>query len=87
MNGEALDVTLQYILPIYISLTQMAVFQCLVVDVVSEKESKMKEIMHIYGITEKLYWTAWLLCYGIYAVACIAIMLWVLTSYSHVFDQ
>lgn len=41
---------LGFLLPVYMVFAMFSMFQAMTVDIVSEKESKMKEILHIHGV-------------------------------------
>ncbi|CAD7927180.1 unnamed protein product [Amoebophrya sp. A25] len=85
MTSAAVMEVLAIILPFYLVFAMFSIVQCLVVDVVTEKETKMKEIMHIYGVSDFAYWFGWLSCYSTYAALCVLVMLVVLGQYTSMF--
>lgn len=74
VDRNVVGVVLSFMLPFYMVFAMMPVFMNMVVDILIEKESKMKEIMHIYGIDDKAYWLGWLSCYGVYSFCCSVVM-------------
>ncbi|CAJ1447554.1 unnamed protein product [Effrenium voratum] len=45
-----------------------------IVDIIGEKEQKMKIIQNIYGMSESLYWSTWFFFYALIAALCIVII-------------
>lgn len=60
-----------YIIP----MAMFAICQMQLIDIVQEKESKMKEIMHIYGVSHFAYYVSWIAVYWLYAVFSMCFML------------
>jgi len=44
------------------------------IDIIGEKDKKMKIIQNIYGMSETMYWTTWFTFYGLIAVICMCII-------------
>ena len=44
------------------------------VDIIGEKEKKLKIVQNIYGMSESMYWTTWMTFYGIIAVISLIII-------------
>ena len=57
MTSAAVMEVLTVILPFYLVFSMFSMVQCLVVDIVTEKETKMKEIMHIYLRLQTLHFS------------------------------
>lgn len=51
--------------PFYFMFALVSVFSFVVMDMVGEKESRMKEVMKTYGLSSTMFWTSWLLTYAI----------------------
>lgn len=51
--------------PFYFMLALVSVFSFVVMDMVAEKESKVKEIMKTYGLSSSMFWLSWLLTYAL----------------------
>eukprot|EP00392_Amoebophrya_sp_AT5.2_P004860 g4869.t1 len=85
-GSAALLNQLAVILPVYLVFAMFSMVQCIVVDIVCEKESKMKEVMHIYGVSDTDYWLGWLLCYGSYSAGCVLVLVSVLGYTTTIFE-
>lgn len=44
------------------------------IDIIGEKEKKLKIVQNIYGMSESMYWTTWMAFYGIIAVISLIII-------------
>ena len=44
------------------------------IDIIGEKEKKLKIVQNIYGMTESMFWTSWFAFYVIIAALCISII-------------
>jgi len=74
MTADMAGTALPYILSVVISTSM----QSGVVDVVEEKESKMKIVQEIYGVTKAAYWSSWGAFYSV--AAAVSTFMWLLFS-------
>jgi len=65
--------------PLYLSFALTSLLQCVIVEIVTEKESKMKIVQEIYGLTSFMYWASWVGYFAIVSAVAIAIICILLT--------
>ncbi|CAE8601223.1 unnamed protein product [Polarella glacialis] len=65
---------LALIVPLYVTIAIQGALQCVIVEVVSEKESKMKVIQNIYGLSTSMYWASWMGYFLILSSICVAVI-------------
>eukprot|EP00931_Biecheleriopsis_adriatica_P084220 TRINITY_DN5797_c0_g1_i2.p1 TRINITY_DN5797_c0_g1~~TRINITY_DN5797_c0_g1_i2.p1 ORF type:complete len:1395 (+),score=291.85 TRINITY_DN5797_c0_g1_i2:23-4207(+) len=75
LNVPEVRATLMAVLvPVYIVLAVQGALQCAIVEIVSEKESKMKVVQEIYGLSTTMYWISWGGYFLIVSSVCIALL-------------
>eukprot|EP00928_Gymnodinium_smaydae_P031784 TRINITY_DN23219_c0_g1_i1.p1 TRINITY_DN23219_c0_g1~~TRINITY_DN23219_c0_g1_i1.p1 ORF type:complete len:1428 (-),score=165.40 TRINITY_DN23219_c0_g1_i1:57-4340(-) len=71
--------------PFFVVSAINAVFTSVVVEIVSEKETKMKVIQEIYGCTDFTYWMSWVAYFFIVSSICVGMIVFGLTVVVPVF--
>ena len=71
-TGNVLEALICPVLVVY-ALT--ASLNIIVIEIVADKESKMKTIQNIYGLTSTVYWGSWLLYHGLMAVVALVVLI------------
>lgn len=73
-DAAARGTILALLCPLYLCFALTAAMQNVIVEIVSEKESKMKVVQEIYGLTSFMYWASWTGYFAVVsAVAIVAI--------------
>ena len=65
---------LVWLVPTYLVFVIQSALQCVVVEVVTEKEDKMKVMQQIYGLSVSMYWLSWGAYFAIISGMCIAML-------------
>jgi len=60
--------------PVFIGLAINSAFSTGYVEIITEKESKMKVVQNVYGLTDANYWLAWLTFFVLLSLPCVAIL-------------
>ncbi|CAE7347873.1 ABCA1 [Symbiodinium sp. CCMP2592] len=62
------------IIPLYMAFAVQAALTNAIIEVVNEKESKMKVTQEIYGLTPLMYWVSWAGYFGIVSLVCMVLL-------------
>ncbi|CAK0864013.1 unnamed protein product, partial [Prorocentrum cordatum] len=65
---------LALVVPMHLVIAISGAFNCAVIEIVSEKESKMKVVQELYGLSQLLYWASWALYFFCVSLVCIAVI-------------
>jgi len=61
-------------IPLYMGFAVQSALTCAIIEVVNEKESKMKVTQEIYGLTPLMYWVSWAGYFGIVSLVCMVLL-------------
>eukprot|EP00917_Polyrhabdina_sp_WS-2016_P008109 GHVP01018113.1.p1 GENE.GHVP01018113.1~~GHVP01018113.1.p1 ORF type:complete len:1786 (-),score=325.54 GHVP01018113.1:757-5880(-) len=61
------------VMPFYFMFAFVLVLTYVLIDMVAEKESKMKEVMKTFGVSTSVFWLSWLLTYATFNVLLVVI--------------
>ena len=75
------------LVPLFLLLAAQGTLQSAIVEIVGEKESKMKIIQEIYGLTTTMYWLSWMGYFAIVSCASISVAYIMLTLVVPVFSN
>ncbi|CAE6968863.1 ABCA1 [Symbiodinium natans] len=62
------------LVPLYLVMAVQGALTCAIIEVVSEKESKMKVTQEIYGLTPLMYWISWAGYFAVVATVCMVLL-------------
>merc|ERR1719171_3087808 len=77
-DSPGFRLVLAIMIPFFILLGLIQVSSSVIVDIVTEKESKMKVVQAINGLSDFVYWLAWLGYFTFLSLICIAVIFGVL---------
>jgi len=80
-------VLLAILLPTELMPGIMGIMSTAIVEVVSEKESKMKVIQSIYGLTTRMYWLSWGIYFFTLSILCVAVNFFFFYGVQPVFSE
>ncbi|CAK8998267.1 unnamed protein product [Durusdinium trenchii] len=76
--GDVRALALALTVPLYMVLSVQAALQNAIVELVTEKESKMKIVQEIYGLTPVMYFISWAGYFCIVALVCVTVIYFLL---------
>mmetsp|Transcript_28750 Transcript_28750/g.66777 ORF Transcript_28750/g.66777 Transcript_28750/m.66777 type:complete len:1400 (+) Transcript_28750:97-4296(+) len=76
-----------FLLPVYLNIAFQAALQSLTTELVVEKESKLKVLQELYGVSKLIYWLSWGVYYFFLCLPCIATMYIMMSVVTKVVSQ
>ena len=73
-SGDVRALALALTVPLYMVLSVQSALQNAIVELVTEKESKMKIVQEIYGLTPTMYFLSWAGYFCIVALVCVTVI-------------
>jgi uncharacterized membrane protein YvlD (DUF360 family) len=70
-SGNIRALLLALTIPLYLLLAVQSALQNAMAEIVTEKESKMKIVQEIYGLTPTMYWLSWAGYFSIVSCLCV----------------
>ena len=64
-KNDQFDLIVQFIFPLAITILYILPILRMITRIVSEKESKIREVMKMMGLSDTIYWLSWLIFYSI----------------------
>ncbi len=64
-KNDSFDLIVQFIFPLAITILYILPILRMITRIVAEKESKIREVMKMMGLSDTIYWLSWLLFYFI----------------------
>mmetsp|Transcript_86250 Transcript_86250/g.276860 ORF Transcript_86250/g.276860 Transcript_86250/m.276860 type:complete len:1399 (+) Transcript_86250:77-4273(+) len=85
--GEVSQILVAYMAPAYLLLGMASHLQLSAVDIVSEKETKLKVMQEITGLPSSVYWLSWFLYFMLIGIVCSLLTIFLTAFASGIFQH